>query len=150
MTERLWSRRQVSVAAGSILASLVGGGCLGTDDLAGEQETMPQARFAFDLRLEGDGNAGTLEITHVGGDAILRDELLVVGDRFTDVRDANVTTPDTLWAGTATKSVPGGQAVSEGDYVVVGVRPDYEVELVWQPAGVESQKTLETHTGPAA
>lgn len=123
---------------------------MGTGDLAGGQTDSPQARFAFDTRFEGeDANQGTVTITHVGGDAIPRDELILEGDRYAYVRDSNVTSPDTMWVGTATASAPGGRAVGEGDRIVVGVRPDYEVKLVWQPGGMESRETLTSHTGPA-
>lgn len=150
MADRRATRRSLLGATGGALGTVALGGCI--ESAKPESVPRPIARFEFEQRFDGpDASQGTLEVVHDSGDQIPVARLFVRGTGFADVRGADVTASDTRWTGTATASVDGQPAVGQGDRLVVGVRPDYVVKLVWTPSDpAESSARLARHTGPEA
>jgi hypothetical protein len=102
----------------------------------------PQAAFAFDYEAVADGT-GLLEITHEGGDTIEAAALTVRGSGFADVSGSTLTDSGQWPAG------DDGE-VSAGDSVVVGVRSDYDITLVWASTSGDQTATIATDQGPDA
>lgn len=102
----------------------------------------PQASFTFDYEEVADG-AGLLEITHEGGDTIEAAALTVRGSGFADVSGATLTDSGQWPAG------DDGE-ISAGDSVVVGVRSDYSITLVWASASGDQTATIAAAQGPGA
>lgn len=102
---------------------------------------QPQVALNFDY----DSDAGTVTVTHRGGDAVPADLLELRGNGFTDREGADQTSPGT-WAGTA--SGEEGTVVA-GDSVVVGVTPAYQLLVLYTPEE-GSGVALGSDNGPEA
>lgn len=109
------------------------------------QRVAPTA--AFDLAYEPD--AGTVTVTHAGGDSIRAGELSIRGTGFAEAPQADLTGPG-RWVGSASGSLEGQPAVVAGDSVAVGVEPDYVVRVVWEDADGGTAATLAVDRGPDA
>ncbi|MFC7196279.1 hypothetical protein ACFQL4_19340 [Halosimplex aquaticum] len=122
----------------------------GPPTAASDSETVtassspPAASFDFHYEETADG-VGLLMITHAGGEIVKRTALGLRGTGFTDVDGADQTSPGT-WQGGAEDD--GG--VYTGHTVRVGVRSDYEIEVVWEPSNSDTSAVLDAGKGPDA
>jgi len=115
-------------------------GRLGPFEIAsGGDQPQVALNFAY------DSEAGTVTITHHGGDAVPADRLELRGEGFAD-RDGADQTSAGQWAGEASGDE---NAVVAGDSVVVGVTPAYRV-LVLYTRESGSGVTLGSDRGPDA
>jgi hypothetical protein len=115
-------------------------GSLGPFDLSQSSTDTPQASFTF----EYDGEAGTVTITHDGGDPVPAGNLQIRGNGFAKREGADQTAAGT-WGGETSGE---GNAVVTGDSVVVGVTPSYQLLLLYN--GGDSGVTLGSDSGPEA
>ena len=113
-------------------------------DSTAARET-PQVTFDFEYEAGGDG-VGTLEITHEGGDSVLRDRVSLRGTGFADVEGVDQTAAG-QWQGTASGD---DGAVVAGDRVTVGAASDYEIAVVWESPDGDASATLDGGSGPDA
>ena len=102
-----------------------------------------QPQVALDFAY--DSEAGTVTITHSGGDAVPADRLELQGEGFAD-RDSADQTSTGQWAGEASGDE---NTVVPGDSVVIGVTPTYRV-LVLYTRQSGSGVTLGSDRGPNA
>jgi hypothetical protein len=88
----------------------------------------PRVRFTF----EHDEDAGTVTVTHDGGDTVRRSTLSVEGTVIADREGADQTSPGG-WQGSASGEMDGEPAVVAGDQVVVGVADGAtgRLKVVW-------------------
>lgn len=116
-------------------------GDLGPFELSSSPDESPQINFAFDY----DADAGTVTVTHQGGDAVPAERLELQGQGFADREGTDQTSAGT-WAGEASGD---GDVVVAGDSVVVGVTPSYRLFVLFTPESGRGA-TLATDTGPDA
>jgi len=114
------------------------------DDRRRHRDT-PAVAFSFDY----DESAGTVEITHDGGDSVQATALHVRGAGFADADGADMTSGG-QWRGSASGEIDGESAVVAGDRVVVGVDGDYELAVVWEREDDQVSATLARDIGPDA
>ncbi len=108
--------------------------------------SLPQATFEF----EYDQAAGTVTITHNGGDNIPADQLLIRGQGFGAASGADMTSAGP-WAGTTSGGSSSDPTVAAGDSVTVGVSGgDYELRVIWESAEGGQGATLAMDQGPEA
>lgn len=114
----------------------------------GRTRSTPQAAFDFDY----DGDAGTLTITHVGGDMIPARNLVVRG---TDLGGGNTGRWSELPGATTSSEINGEAAVSAGDSVTLGdtaeqaaVSSSFVVNIVYQEGDMSA--VLSRNIGPDA
>lgn len=84
-----------------------------------------------------------MTITHTAGDTVAADELAVQGEGFVDASEADMTAAGE-WAGTSGDD----GSVAAGDSVVVGVRADCSLRVIWSGENVAA--TLDQFEGPEA
>ncbi|PSP94611.1 hypothetical protein BRC91_05110 [Halobacteriales archaeon QS_4_62_28] len=113
---------------------------LGPFDLSSSSTDTPQASFTF----EYDGEAGTVTITHGGGDPVPAGDLQIRGNGFAERESADQTAAGT-WGGETSGEE---NAVASGDSVVIGVTPSYQLLLLY--SGGDSGVTLGSDSGPEA
>jgi len=116
-------------------------GDLGPFDLSTTDGDQPQIAFGFDY----DSDAGTVTITHQGGDSVPAERIEIQGDGFADASDAEQTSAG-QWAGQASGDEG---AVVAGDSVVVGVRSAYRLFVLYTPESGNGV-ALGSDTGPDA
>jgi hypothetical protein len=116
-------------------------GDLGPFELASSPDEQPQIALDFNY----DSDAGTVTVTHQGGDAVPAERLELQGGGFTDREGADQTSPGT-WAGEASGD---DNTVVAGDSVVVGVTPSYRLFVLYSPESGRGV-TLGSSTGPEA
>jgi hypothetical protein len=114
------------------------------DDPRRRRDT-PAVAFSFDY----DESAGTVEITHDGGDTVRASALRIRGAGFADADRADMTSGG-QWRGSASGEIDGESAVVAGDRVLVGVDGDYELAVVWEPEDGRVSATLARDEGPDA
>jgi hypothetical protein len=114
------------------------------DDRRRRRDT-PAVAFSF----EYDESAGTVEITHDGGDTVRASELRIRGAGFADAAGADMTGGG-RWRGSASGEIGDEPAVVAGDRVVVGVDGDYELAVVWEREDDGVSATLARDEGPKA
>ena len=116
-------------------------GELGPFELSSSPDEQPQIALDF----EYDADAGTVTVTHQGGDAVPAERLALQGQGFADREGADQTSAGT-WAG----EVSGDDgAVVAGDSVVVGVTPSYRLFVLFTPESGRGT-TLGSSSGPEA
>ena len=118
------------VAITVILAAVIATFVLGLGESV--SETAPQANFATDY----DESAGTLTVTHTGGDKIEGSNLFLSGgdnDRQEWAADLN-----------------GSTEVTAGDSVDYNVGSDDTVRVLWSDSSGGSSAELKKWTGPDA
>lgn len=138
----------IDVADGEVLPLLLASGYSqalapgpGTD--LSRPRISPQAIFEFSY----DDTTGTLTITHTSGESIVADRLSIRGRGITAVDGVDQTSAGP-WAGDASGSIGGRQAVRAGDRVTVGVAPDYVVRLEWSADEDATLAVLDVDSGP--
>lgn len=108
-----------------------------------EERPSPTVRWDFDYEPRGE-RRGLLTVMHEGGDDVPASELFLRGGPFADVEGADRTTPGP-WTGT---TMGDEEWVTAADQIVLGVRPSFEIEVVWQPDDDQPPETLARETGP--
>lgn len=121
------------------MASDIGELASGASGSAGSNTSAESPAVNFEFEYAAD--PGTVTITHTAGDTVAADELLVDGEGFADADGADMTEPGP-WGG---RTGEDGQ-ISAGDSVVVGVRSDCVLRLVWQRE--DHAVTLADYAGP--
>jgi hypothetical protein len=102
----------------------------------------PQATFSFELT----SDSGSLEITHVSGDAILASNLYVRDTFDGSAENGNWTS---FGAYDASSDIDGKPAVTAGDKVTIsGVGTAYDLGVFWDTG--QRSATLARGTGPSA
>lgn len=121
------------VGVAAVLASFV----LGLGD--SPTQAAPQVSFSFDY-----DSAGTLTITHQGGDHVRADSLIVRGELL----DATGSWTDL--GGSASGDIGGEPAVVAGDRVTVGAESNSRVSIIWESSEGDTSAMLARFEGPDA
>jgi flagellin-like protein len=135
------------VAITVILAAVIGTFVLGLGDQV--SSTNPQASFSFDYdnavnngdfsgQMDNDGNAGTLTITHDGGDGINENRL-----SFTDGGNSIDTLDNSA-------DINNGDEISAGTSIDAQVDPGDTVRVIWESSNGGDTATLGKWKGPDA
>lgn len=125
----------------AIVGAVLGSFVLGLGET--QHSPIPQVAFSFDY----DESAGTVTITHDGGDTVAASKLYVRGTGFANASGADMTGPG-RWGGSTSGETGGGPAVVAGDRVTVGVESDCELRVVYE--GADRAATLAAYDGPDA
>lgn len=89
-------------------------------------------------------SAGTLTITHEGGDTVRADRLILRGELL----DATGSWTDL--GGSASGDIGGEPAVVSGDSLTVGAQSNSTVSIVWQSVDGDGSAVLARFEGPDA
>ncbi|QCD65798.1 MULTISPECIES: type IV pilin N-terminal domain-containing protein [Halomicrobium] len=116
-------------------------GELGPFELSSSPDAAPQVALDFDY----DADAGTVTVTHNGGDSVPATRLELRGDGFAE-RDSADQSESGLWNG---ETSGDDETVVAGDSVVVGVTPTYRLFVLYSPESGRGV-TLGSSSGPEA
>lgn len=102
----------------------------------------PHAQFEFEERSTPDGTV--LVVEHAGGDALVADNVRIVGEGFADVDGVDRTEPGP-WTGETGGERPrrGGIAVGNGDSTTVGVTAECRIRITYRTD--DTARTLALH-----
>lgn len=100
------------------------------------------AQFEFEERSTPDGTV--LVVEHAGGDAVVADNVRIVGEGFADVDGVDQTKPGP-WTGETSGERPrrGGTAVAYGDSTTIGVTPECRIRVTYVTD--DTARTLALH-----
>jgi len=116
-------------------------GDLGPFAISTTDDSQPEIALDF----EYDSDAGTVTITHQGGDSVPADRIEIRGNGFAERTSADQS-GNGQWAG---ETSGGDSTVVAGDSVVVGVTPSYQLFVLYS-SGSGNSVTLGTDSGPDA
>jgi hypothetical protein len=129
----------ILVVVGIGTGAAVGGGLQGSV-VDANQLRAPQVAFDGNYTAV-DGNRGVVTIRHDGGDRVAVDRLVLTGEGFADVDDAEQVEPGP-WQGSVSTGADGATVVSSGDTVTVGVEGDCRIRLVHERPALDRIHTI--------
>jgi hypothetical protein len=129
----------ILVVVGIGTGAAVGGGLQGSVVNA-DQIGTPQVAFDGNYTAV-DGDRGVVTIRHGGGDRVAVDRLVLTGEGFADVDDAEQVEPGP-WQGSVSTGSDGATVVSPGDTVTVGVEGDCRIRLVHEHPALDRIRTI--------
>jgi flagellin-like protein len=150
------------VAITVILAAVIGTFVLGLGDQV--QSTAPQASFNFDYTADSTTNAGSVEVTHDGGDSIAPAQLELVGSENIEASQGATANADQrltyggsdsdgldesgsdVAAGTSVTVWEGGGDTGDG----TAEFDDLTLRVTWQGESGDNTATLGKWEGPNA
>ncbi|PSQ24527.1 hypothetical protein BRD04_01395 [Halobacteriales archaeon QS_9_67_17] len=142
---RLAPAQFAHVAVGILVVVGIGTGAAVGAGLQGSVVDTNQLRapqVAFDGNYTAvDGDRGVVTIRHDGGDDVAVDRLVLTGEGFADVDDAEQVEPGP-WQGSVSTGPDGTTVVSPGDTVTVGVEGDCRIRLVHERPTLDRRHTI--------
>ncbi|WP_188851725.1 type IV pilin [Haloarcula argentinensis] len=144
------------VAITVILAAVIASFVLGLGDQT--TQATPQASFSWDYSelgdLSGGDAAGTIAVTHDGGDSIEAQQLYIRGDGLASTGDGlySSSSPDIGSDTDQTWDTKFGSTseVTAGQSVSVAAKSSYDLRVIYEPIEGDTSATLAQDTGPDA